>query len=107
MDRGPCHLLGVYHHCLEQADGSGSICERLCGNGFACERPGYTCVGSFDSMNNGMCIGLCGTNLPMCGPGGECNTESGHCVAPGTPRGESLQGGPCGMNEDCASGQCA
>jgi hypothetical protein len=53
-----------------------------------------------------MCIGLCGTDLPSCGSGAECNPQAGECVAePASPTG-ARHGEGCATNEDCTSERC-
>lgn len=105
-DRGPCDDGFRYNHCLEQEEGSGFFCEFRCLNGVDCGRDNYTCVGSFDSMGAGTCIGICSAD-EECGGTAECNAWSGSCVAPGeVPTEGEETGGPCTENGDCLSDDC-
>lgn len=107
-DRGPCELDGVFNFCVPTEDGTAHWCERRCANGYACEREGYVCTGVLDpGTGAGMCTGMCGIGLPECGPGAECNGQSGMCVATGTVPAGALHGQPCAGDTDCQSGDCA
>ena len=105
-DRGPCDDGFRYNHCLEQEDGSGFFCEYRCLNGADCGRDSYTCVGSFDSMGAGTCVGVCSADED-CGGTAECNVWSGNCVAAGeVPADGSETGGECTEDADCKSNDC-
>ncbi len=104
-DTEPCLDEDLYYnHCLTDSTTGNSWCERRCLNGIDCARDGYTCVGQFPPMDQGMCVGLCLTNAD-CGRGEVCNAESGRCVESLPTTGAAI-GEACAANADCRSNDC-
>ena len=104
-DNEPCRDLDLYYnHCLTDSTTGLSWCEKRCLNGIDCARDGYTCVGQFPPMDQGMCVGICLSDAD-CGRGAVCDAASGRCVASVSTTGAAL-GGACAANADCHSNDC-
>lgn len=103
-DTEPCLDADLfYNHCLTDDATGDSWCERRCLNGIDCARDGYTCVGQFPPMDQGMCVGVCLSDTD-CSRGEVCNRDSGRCVT-SSPTGAAI-GGACTANEQCRSNDC-
>ncbi len=93
-----------YNHCLTDGNTGESWCERRCLNGVDCARNGYTCVGQFPPMDQGMCVGLCLSD-DDCSRGEVCDPDSGRCVGALPTTGGTI-GARCGADGDCRSSSC-
>ena len=112
-NRTPCDDGDIYHHCLDHTEapeghpGATTYCTPRCLAGLDCRAVEGCAQGQFSGgLEGGICIPVCQTD-DECGPGAQCNRDSGECLAAGEPLAGASIGESCANDDACRGRYCA